>query len=175
MARNPSRDGTRSSPCFGVRCIQTLSQEYKNLDRGPLADALCRWPLTHAAAFGGIGVSPTSLEDLLQTVGNAVDLLRGSQTGPYVYPVVPPEYSNWRDEQRAWQQTCVLFNQSYHMTDMYVQGPDALRLLSDLGVNSFKGFEPNKAKQFVACNYDGCVIGDVILFYLAESEFNIVG
>ena len=71
-------------------------------------------------------MSPTSLEDLLQTVGNAVDLLRGSQTGPYVYPVVPPEYSNWRDEQRAWQQTCVLFNQSYHMTDMYVQGPDTL-------------------------------------------------
>ena len=61
---------------------------------------------------------------------------RNSQTGPYVYPVVASEYSNWRDEQRAWQQTCVLYNQSYHMTDMYVQGPDALKLLSDLGVNS---------------------------------------
>lgn len=116
-----------------------------------------------------------SLEDLLQAVGNPVKLLRNSQTGPYVYPVVPPEYSNWRDEQRAWQQTCVLFNQSYHMTDMYLEGRDALKLLSDLGVNSFKGFEPNKAKQFVPCNYDGYVIGDVILFYLGKDLFNLVG
>jgi syringate O-demethylase len=92
-----------------------------------------------------------------------------------VYPVVPPEYSNWRDEQRAWQQTCVLFNQSYHMEDMYVSGPDALRLLSDLGINSFKGFEPGRAKQFVPCNYDGYVIGDVILFYLDTDLFNLVG
>lgn len=116
-----------------------------------------------------------SLEDLLKAVGNPVTLLRNSQTGPYVYPVVPPEYSNWRDEQRAWQQTCVLFNQSYHMEDMYVSGPDALRLLSDLGINSFKGFEPGRAKQFVPCNYDGYVIGDVILFYLDKDLFNIVG
>jgi vanillate/3-O-methylgallate O-demethylase len=71
-------------------------------------------------------VNYKSLEDVLQAAGNPVDLLRNSQTGPYVYPVVNSEYSNWRDEQRAWQQTCVLFNQSYHMSDMYVQGPDAL-------------------------------------------------
>ena len=120
-------------------------------------------------------MSYRSLDDLLQAVGNPVKLLRNSQTGPYVYPVVPSEFSNWRDEQRAWQQTCVLYNQSYHMTDMSLQGPDALRLLSDLGVNSFKGFEPNKAKQFVPCNYDGYVIGDVILFYLDKDFFNIVG
>jgi len=120
-------------------------------------------------------VSYKSLEELIQAVGNPVKLLRNSQTGPYLYPVVPPEFSNWRDEQIAWQQTCVLFNQSYHMTDMYVQGPDAFRLLTDLGVNSFKGFQPDKAKQFVPCNYDGCVIGDVILFYLENDLFNLVG
>ena len=87
-----------------------------------------------------------SLEDVLQAAGNPVKLLRNSQTGPYVYPVVASEYSNWRDEQRAWQKTCVLFNQSYHMTDMYVEGPDALKLLSDLGVNSFKKFEPEQSE-----------------------------
>jgi glycine cleavage system aminomethyltransferase T len=120
-------------------------------------------------------VGHKNLEDLLQASGNPVKLLRNSQTGPYVYPVVPSEFSNWRDEQRAWQETCVLFNQSFHMTDMYVVGPDALKLLSDLGVNSFKGFQPDKAKQFVACNYDGHVIGDVVLFYLNENSFNLVG
>ena len=120
-------------------------------------------------------MSVKSLEDLLQAVGSPVKLLRESQTGPYIYPVVPSEFSNWRDEQRAWRDTCILFNQSYHMTDMYVEGPDAPKVLSHLGVNSFKDFGPNKAKQFVACSYDGYVIGDVILFHLEENRFNLVG
>jgi len=115
-----------------------------------------------------------NLEALLQTT-TPVKLLRNSEIGPYVYPVVQSEYTNWRDEQRAWQQTCVLFNQSYHMTDMYVEGPDALKLLADLGINSFKNFGANKAKQYVVCNYDGYVIGDVILFGLEENLFNLVG
>jgi len=68
-----------------------------------------------------------------------------------------------------------LFNQSYHMTDMYVNGPDAMKVLSDLGVNSFKNFGPNKAKQFIPCSPEGYVIGDVILFGLEDGSFNLVG
>jgi syringate O-demethylase len=116
-----------------------------------------------------------NLEELLQTKKNLVDFLRNQQTGPNVYPGVPAEYTNWRDEQHAWQHTCVLFNQSYHMADLAVEGPDALKLLSALSMNSFKGFEPNKAKQFAPCSPDGYIIGDVILFYLAENKFNLVG
>ena len=56
-----------------------------------------------------------------------------------------------------------------------MEGPDALALLDDLGVNSFTTFEPGKAKQFVPVTPDGYVIGDVILFYLAEDRFNLVG
>jgi syringate O-demethylase len=119
-------------------------------------------------------MSHQSLEELLKKT-SPVKLLRNSSIGPYVYPVVQSEYTNWQDEQRAWQKTCVLFNQSYHMTDMYVEGPDALRLLSNLGTNSFKNFGPNKAKQYVACNPEGYVIGDVILFCLEEDLFNLVG
>lgn len=116
-----------------------------------------------------------SLEDVLRAVGNPVALLRNSQIGPYAFPVVKPEFSNWRDEQLAWKETCALFDQSHHMTDLYVEGPDALKLLSDLGVNSFKNFKVNQAKQFIACNHDGYVIGDVILFYLDQNKFNLVG
>ena len=119
-------------------------------------------------------MSQKSLEALLQKTG-PVKLLRNSAIGPYVYPVVPSEYTNWRDEQHSWQKTCILFNQSYHMTDMYVEGPDALKLLADLGVNTFKNFTPNKAKQYIACNPEGYVIGDVILFHLEENLFNLVG
>lgn len=120
-------------------------------------------------------MSTQSLEDVLRKAGNPVTLLRNSQIGPYAFPVVRHEFSNWRDEQRAWRETCALFDQSHHMTDLYVEGPDALRLFSELGINSFKNFKVNQAKQFVACNYNGYVIGDAILFYLSENRFNLVG
>ena len=116
-----------------------------------------------------------NLEQAISAAGGAVDMLRHSQAGPNVYPGVPAEYSNWRDEQYAWQHTCVLYNQSYHMADLAVEGPDALKLLQHLGINSFKNFTVNKAKQFVPCTPDGYVIGDVILFYLAADTFNLVG
>ena len=61
------------------------------------------------------------------------------------------------------------------MTDLYVEGPDVVRLLSDLGVNTFKNFALGKAKQFVACTPDGYVIGDAILFFLAENRVRLVG
>ena len=120
-------------------------------------------------------MSSQSLEGLLEKVGNPVDLARNSQIGPYVYPNVPGEFSNWRDEQHAWRDTCCLFNQSHHMTDLYIKGPDSIKLLSDLGINTFANFQVNKAKQFVACNYDGYVIGDAILFYLDTDLLSLVG
>jgi len=116
-----------------------------------------------------------SLEDVLSEAKSPVELLRNSQIGPYAFPGVPAEFTNWRDEQRAWRESCVLFDQSYHMTDLYIEGPDVKRLLSDLGINSFEGFKKNNAKQFVACNHDGYVIGDAILFGLEDDRVSLVG
>ena len=115
-----------------------------------------------------------SLEDILKTV-NPVDLLRNSRIGAYVYPVVPPEYANWRDEQRAWRESAVLFDQSHHMVDLYIEGPDAVKLCSDTAINTFKNFPVNRAKQYVPVSYDGYVIGDGILFNLEENKVVFVG
>src|SRR5216684_1638312 len=120
-------------------------------------------------------MSAQNLEALLQAAGNPVNLLRNSQIGAYVYPVVPAEFTNWRDEQRAWRETCVLFDQSHHMVDVNVEGPDALKLLSHLAINSFANFPVNRAKQFAPCSYDGHVIGDGILFHLEENRLVFVG
>ena len=119
-----------------------------------------------------------SYENLEQALGAAkspVEMLRNSQIGPYAFPVVPSEFTNWRDEQRSWRETCALFDQSHHMTDLYIEGPDALKLVSALGVNTFGNFRVDTAKQFVACNHDGYVIGDAILFHLAPNSFVLVG
>ena len=102
-------------------------------------------------------------------------MLRNSQIGAYVYPVVPSEFSNWRDEQRAWRESAVLFDQSHHMVDIYIEGPDALKLLSDTAINSFAKFPVDRAKQYVPCSHDGYVIGDGILFHLEQNKLVFVG
>ena len=87
----------------------------------------------------------------------------------------PPSSRTGATSRSRWRETAALFDQSHHMTDLYIEGPDAIRLLSDLGVNSFENFAVNKAKQFVCCNPDGYVIGDAILFYLDENRLSLVG
>lgn len=116
----------------------------------------------------------SSLQDKVDGSGGALQMLRNSQIGMYVFPVAP-EFSNWRDECEAWSNTAVLLDQSHHMTDLYIEGPDTVRLLSDLGVNKFSNFGRDKAKQFVACNHQGYVIGDAVLFGLADHRANLVG
>jgi len=115
-----------------------------------------------------------SLQDKLDQAGGPVRMLRESQMGPYVYPI-PAEFSNWRDEQRAWREGVALLDQSFHMTDLYIEGPDALRLLSHVGINGFANFGRNKAKQLVTCSPDGYVIGDAILFGLEDDRVLIIG
>ena len=69
----------------------------------------------------------------------------------------------------------MLFDQSHHMVEQYVQGPDALKLFTHLGMNSFANFPVNRAKQLAPTNYDGYVIGDGILFHLEENHMVFVG
>src|SRR5258707_7588697 len=118
-------------------------------------------------------MSTRSLEDVLKSAGNPVEMLRNSQIGPYAFPVVRSEFTNWRDEQRSWRESCALFDQSHHMTDLYVEGPDALKVFSDLGVNSFQNFKVNQAKQFVACNHDRDVNCDAIPFLPAGNQVQL--
>lgn len=116
-----------------------------------------------------------SLEDVLKSAGNTVNMLRNSKIGAYVYPVVAPEMHNWRSEQAAWRESAVLFDQSHHMVDLYIKGPDAIKLLSDTAINSFANFPVNRAKQYVPVSHSGHVIGDGILFHLAQNELVFVG
>lgn len=120
-------------------------------------------------------MSKNNLQSLIESGVDMVERLRNSKVGAYVYPVVPYEFGNWRDEQKAWMETCVLFDQSHHMVDLIVEGSDTFEFMSRLTINSFNNFVPGKAKQMVPCSYDGYVIGDGILFYLAENKMMFVG
>jgi vanillate/3-O-methylgallate O-demethylase len=120
-------------------------------------------------------MTPSNLQEVLDESGNIVELLRNSQIGAYIYPVVPYEFSNWRREQRAWRESAVLFDQSHHMVNFFFRGPDALKMVSDTAINSVANFPVNMAKQYVPTTPAGHVIGDGILFHLDDEEFVWVG
>ncbi|MGM0928148.1 MAG: vanillate/3-O-methylgallate O-demethylase [Actinomycetota bacterium] len=120
-------------------------------------------------------MSAKNLQEVLDQSGNTVEMLRNSQIGAYIYPVVAPEFTNWRSEQRAWRETAVLFDQSHHMDNLFIRGKDALKLISDTAINSVANFPVNKAKQYVPTTPAGHVIGDGILFHETEDQYVYVG
>jgi vanillate/3-O-methylgallate O-demethylase len=86
---------------------------------------------------------------------------------------VPPVFTNWRDEQRAWRQSAALFDQSHHMPELFISGPDAESLLQSLAINSFADFTSDRAKQFVACTARGHVIGDCVVYRHGPQSFEL--
>lgn len=120
-------------------------------------------------------MTAANLQELLDEDPDVVALLRNSQIGRFIFPVVPSEFTNWIRESRAARQSAVLFDQSHHMVNLFISGRDALKLLSETGVNSMSNFAVDSAKQFVCTAPSGGVIGDGIVFRLAEDEFIFVG
>jgi len=116
-----------------------------------------------------------SLSDVMAQHPNPVEMLRNSQIGMYVYPVVTPEFRNWRVEQEAWRNTAVLFDQCHHMDELIVEGPQAEAFLAHHGINDFSKFGLDRAKHFVPVTPNGHVIGDHIIFREREDKFILVG
>ncbi len=116
-----------------------------------------------------------NLEEAITVAGSAQKLLWESKEAPAVVPFVVPEFTNWRDEQRAWRTNAVLFDQSHHMADLNIKGPDALKLIRDTAINSVENWPVDVAKQYIAVNSQGYIIGDNILFHLADDEYQAVG
>lgn len=120
-------------------------------------------------------MAQSSLQNLLDQHANPVEMMRHARTGAYIYPVVASEFSNFRDEVIAWRESAVLFDQSHHMDNVIISGPDAHRLLSYTAINSLENFPVNRAKQYVPVTPAGYVIGDGILFHNEEQVFTYVG
>jgi vanillate/3-O-methylgallate O-demethylase len=114
-----------------------------------------------------------SMAEAIDAAGSPVELMRDLGVGEFTK--LPAEYTNWIEEQRAWRESVALADQSYHMTDHYVEGPEALAFYSRFAVNRFEQFTPGTAKQLVVANPSGEFIGDAILFNLGDDEFLSVG
>ncbi len=114
-----------------------------------------------------------SLADAIVRVGSPVEVLRNQSWPAFTFPVAP-EFTNWRDEQRAWSESVAVLDQSHHMTQLFLHGTDLIPMLSRICPNTFDSFRPGIGKQLISVNKDGFLIGDGILFYNADGPEGLV-
>ncbi len=115
-----------------------------------------------------------SLQQMIDNAGSPAKLLQNAQTGAFEFPV-QSMWSNLIDESEAWRKSAIMFDQSFHMTELRITGPDTKRLLSDFSINNFTNFGANKARQIVCCNAEGYLISDAIIFGYGDQDVLVVG
>jgi len=114
-----------------------------------------------------------SLADAIARAGSPVEVLRNQSWPAFTFPVAP-EFTNWRDEQRAWSAAVAVLDLSHHMTQLFLHGADLIAMLESISPNTFENFRPGIGKQLIAVNQDGYLIGDGILFYNWEGPEGLV-
>lgn len=85
-----------------------------------------------------------------------------------------PEYTDWLDESLSWKTSAYIGDWSF-LWQRRIWGGDALRLLSDVSVNSFAKFAINQSKHVSHCNKNGKIIHEGILSRLGEDEYMLHG
>jgi Glycine cleavage system T protein (aminomethyltransferase) len=114
-----------------------------------------------------------TLAQAIARTGSPVEFLRNQDWPAITFPI-KPEFTNWRDEQRAWSSTVAIMDQSHHMTQLFLGGSDLIEILSGISPNTFATFRAGVAKQLIAVNHAGYLIGDGILFYNSNDREGLV-
>ncbi|MGW0580231.1 aminomethyl transferase family protein [Streptomyces sp. NPDC002920] len=116
-----------------------------------------------------------SLQNAIDKAGSAMKLLWQPNAEPWLPEVVAREYAGWRQEQAAWHEGVALLNLSHHMYDLWIEGPDATRVLADHGANNFEKFAIGQAKQYVPVTRNGHIVTDGILAREGENKYLLSG
>jgi vanillate/3-O-methylgallate O-demethylase len=116
-----------------------------------------------------------SLQDGIDRAGSPVRLLWAQNPAPWLPENIDPEYAGWREEQAAWHEAVSLSDVSHHMFDLYIDGPDATRLLSAVSANNYDNFAVGQAKQFVPVTRNGDIVTDGILLRERENRYVLSG
>ncbi|GAA3387954.1 aminomethyl transferase family protein [Cryptosporangium minutisporangium] len=122
------------------------------------------------------GLTPTdTVQDGLDKAGGPMQLLWKPNVPPIQVPRVPAEFVGWAQEQLAWEEGVALLEVSHHMTDLFIEGPDAVRLLSAVSANNYQKFAVGQAKQLITVSEEGWLIQDAILTRTAADRFIVTG
>jgi vanillate/3-O-methylgallate O-demethylase len=116
-----------------------------------------------------------SLQQGIEQAGSPIQLLWKPDAEPWKPPRVDDEYAGWAAEQDAWRTGVTLSDLSFHMSDTFLRGPGAKRLLSDVAANDLDVFAVGQAKQFVPVTAGGDIVTDGILLRDGEESFVLSG
>jgi vanillate/3-O-methylgallate O-demethylase len=119
--------------------------------------------------------APPTLQEAIDRAGSPMKLLWKPNSKPWAVPVIEPEYAGWRREQAAYSQSAAFSDLSHHMSDLFIDGSDATRLLKDVSANEYDSFAIGQAKQFVPVTRQGLIITDGILMRDAEQKYVLSG
>ena len=107
-------------------------------------------------------------------MSTTIEEMRTVLPGYYNVRFGEPEYTDWMDESMSWKQTCYIGDWSF-LWQRWFRGPDALKLFSDISVNSFAKFEIGQSKHAIHCNKAGKIVHEGILSRFGEQEFLLFG
>ena len=85
-----------------------------------------------------------------------------------------PEYTDWLDESASWKEAAYIGDWSF-LWQRRIMGPDALRLIADVTVNSYSTFALGQSKHVIHCNKSGKIIHEGILSRLGDEHFMLHG
>ncbi len=116
-----------------------------------------------------------NLEEAIQQAGGPMKLLWKPNNKLHAVPVVQPEYAGWRLEQAAYTSGAAFSDLSHHMSDLFIEGPDAQRLLKAVSANDYESFVDGQAKQFIPVTAEGLLITDGILMRDHANKYVLSG
>lgn len=116
-----------------------------------------------------------SVQDGIHQAGSPINLLWKPDSPAWFPEVVEREYAGWSEEQTAWHDSVAISDLSFHMSDTFIQGPDATRLLSEVTANNYENFAVNQAKQIVPVTERGLLVMDGILMRDAVDRYTLSG
>ena len=116
-----------------------------------------------------------TLQDGIDKAGTPIKLVWKPHAPNFTVPVVPPEFVGWREEQTAWRDGVAFMNLSFHMRQIFLEGPDVRRMLAAISVNAYEDFEIGRAKQFVPVTHAGHIVTDAIVLRLDTEKFVLSG
>ncbi len=120
-------------------------------------------------------MAPPNLQEAIETAGSPMKLMWKPNSKAATVPVIQPEYAGWRQEQAAYSKSAAFSDLSHHMSDLFIEGPDATRLLKDVSANDYELFVLGQAKQFIPVTQQGLILTDGILMRSDPEKYNLSG
>ncbi|MGI8998690.1 MAG: hypothetical protein ACR2GO_03165, partial [Candidatus Limnocylindria bacterium] len=111
--------------------------------------------------------------ELRRTPLHEVHAELGARLVPFAGYEMPVQYTSIIEEHRTVRSAVGLFDLS-HMGELEVSGEEAVAFLRHALVSDAGTLEINQAQYSMACDVDGGIIDDLIVYRLAAEEFLVV-